>query len=84
MAYSFAQIGELEFSFVLCRRAFRQRPEDEDIKWLFSILTEKLKEETINPDEIGDDVWFWGSDRLCVNDKIYDPLLGTGKVKKLP
>jgi tetratricopeptide (TPR) repeat protein len=67
LAYSFAPIGELEFAFVLCRRAFRQIQEDEDIKWLFDILTEKLKEEKINPDEIGDDIWFWASDYLCVN-----------------
>lgn len=84
LAYSFAQIGELEFGFVLCRRAFQQNSEDEDIKWLYGILTEKLKEEKINPDEIGDDVWFWGSDYLCVNGKMYVPFEGIAEVKKFP
>jgi len=84
LAYSFAQIGELEFAFVLCRRAFQQIPEDEDIKWLFGILTEKLKEEKIKPDEISDDVWFWESDYLCVNGKMYVPFSGIAEVKKFP
>lgn len=84
LAYSFAQLGELEFAFVLCRRAFQRNSEDEDIKWLFGILTEKLKEEKINPNEIGDDVWFWGSDYLCINGKMYVPFKGIAEVKKFP
>jgi tetratricopeptide (TPR) repeat protein len=74
LAYSFAQIEKLEFAFVLSRRAFMQMPEDEDIKELFGILTEKLKEENINPDEIGDDVQFW-SGYLSINGKAYVPFV---------